>query len=98
MALSVCFVHLFGLFGLCVKKNCLNDQAYNCLIHFYSELIWKATFEGRRPSMEDDLKWKTTFDERRPSMKDNLRWKATFDGRLPLMEDNQRRNTSFDGR
>ena len=34
---------------------CLSDQAYNCLIHFYSELIRKTNFDGRRPLIEDDL-------------------------------------------
>jgi hypothetical protein len=29
-------------------------------------------FNGRRPSIEDDLQWKITFNGRRPSMKDNL--------------------------
>ena len=38
------------------KKNvCLNDHADNCLIHFYSKLIWKTTYDGRRLMMEDDL-------------------------------------------
>ena len=31
------------------------DQAYNCLIYFYIKYISKITFDGRRPSMEDDL-------------------------------------------
>ena len=74
-----------------LSKNlfCLNDQAYNCLIHFYSELIWK---------MEDNLRWKTSFDGRRPSMEDDLWWKTTFDGRWPLMEDNLWLKTTFDWR
>ena len=53
------------------------------------------TFDGRRPSMEDnrqplmedDLHWKTTFDGRRTSIEDDLRWKTTFEGRQILMED-----------
>ena len=56
-----------------------------CLIHFVgsSGAAWrqKTTFNGRRPSMEDDLRWKTTFDGRRPSMEDDLPWKMT-DGRM----------------
>ena len=33
------FVRMFVSFVSFVKKNsCLNDQAYNCLIHFYSRL------------------------------------------------------------
>ena len=39
VALSVCSFVSFVSF---VKKNsCLNDQAYNCLIHFYSRLTWR---------------------------------------------------------
>ena len=67
MALSVC------LFCLFVKNFiCLNDQAYNCLIHFYSMLIWKMTFDGTRPLMEDDLCWKMIFDGRHLLMEDIL--------------------------
>ena len=32
----------------------------------------KVTFDGRRPSMEDDLLWKMTFDGRQPFMEDDL--------------------------
>ena len=59
---------------------------------------WKMTFDGRRPSMEENLRWKTTFDRRRPSMEDDLRWKTTFDGRRPSVEDDlrgQRRETTL---
>ena len=70
---------------------------------------WKTTFDGRQPSMEDDLRWKTplmeddlqwktTFDGRRPSMEDNLRWKTTFDGRRPWMENDLGSKTTLDGR
>ena len=43
---------------------CLNDQAYDCLIHFYKrdqyadlqwKMGWKTTFDGRQPSMEENL-------------------------------------------
>ena len=44
----------------------------------------KKTFDGRRPSMEDDLRWKTTFNGRRPLMEDDLSRKTSFDGRRPL--------------
>ena len=87
MALYVCSVHLFCLFCFCIKKNCRNDQAYNCLIHFYSELIWKTTFDGSRPLMEDTLWWKRTFNRRRPLTGADLWWKRNFDGRRPSMED-----------
>ena len=50
------------------------------------------TFNGRWPSMEDDLQGKTTFDGSRPSMEDDLLFKTTFNGRRPSMED------VFDGR
>ena len=43
------------VFMMSKKSFCLNNKAYNCSIHFYSKLIWKTTFDGRRPSMEDDL-------------------------------------------
>ena len=33
---------------------------------------WKTTFDGRRPSREDDVIWKTTFNGRQPSMEDGL--------------------------
>ena len=47
---------------------CLNDQAYNCLSHFYkkdyyADLWWKTTFNGRHPLMEDALQRKMTFME-----------------------------------
>ena len=61
-----------------VASTPLNDQAYNCLIHFYkrdyyADLRWKVNFDGRQPLMEDDLRWKTTLNERRLSMEDKLR-------------------------
>ena len=59
MALCVSF-RLFRLFRFVKKNVCLNDHADNCLIHFYSKLIWKTTYDGRRLKMEDDLWWKTT--------------------------------------
>ena len=49
--------------------------------------LWATTFNGRHPSMEDDLRWKTTYDGRRPMMEDDLRWKTTYDGRQPMIED-----------
>ena len=56
-----------------------------CLIHFggTSGAVGrqKTTFDGSRPSMEDDLRRKTTFDGRRPLIVD------TFDGRRLLTED-----------
>ena len=54
MALCVCFISFISFVRLS-KFFCLNDQAYNCLIHFYSELIWKTNFDGGRPLMEDNL-------------------------------------------
>ena len=79
---------------------CLNDQAYDCLIHFYKRgpimhpvienqdsLWWKMSFDGRQPLTEDDLWGKTTFDGRRPLMEDDLWRKTTFHGRRHLMED-----------
>ena len=33
------------------------------------DLLWKATFSGRGPSVEDKLWWKTTFGGRRPSVR-----------------------------
>ena len=42
-------------------------------------IIISPTYDGRRPSIEDDLRWKTTFDGRRPSMEDDFRWKMTYD-------------------
>ena len=70
---------------------------------------YSCTFDGRRPTIKDNLSWKTTYDGRRTSMEDNfdgrrplmeddLRWKTTFDGRLPLMEDDLWRKTTFNGR
>ena len=35
--------------------------------------VWKATFDGGQPLMEDDLGWKTTFDGRQSSMEED-RW------------------------
>ena len=92
------FVRWFVSFRFVKKNFCLNDQAYNCLIHFYSELKWKTNFDGRHPLMEDDLWWKMTFDRRRPLMEDDLWRKTTFDGRRPLMEDDLWRKTTFDRR
>ena len=34
--------------------------------------MWKTTFGGRRPLVEDDLQWKTTFGGRQPSVEDDL--------------------------
>ena len=53
-------------------------------------LLWKTTFDGRRPlftfdgrwsSMEVDLWWITIFDERQPSIEDVLHWR---DFEIPL--------------
>ena len=57
-----------------------------------------SDFNGRWPSMEDNLQWKTTFGGRRPSMEDDLQWKTTFNGRRPLMEDDLQVKTTFNGR
>ena len=70
----------------------------NCLIHFYSKLIWKMTFDGTWPSMEDDLQFKMTFDGRWPSIEDTLWWKMNIKGRRPSMKDDLRWKTPFDGR
>ena len=48
---------------------------------------WKTTFDGRRPSVEEDLQWKTTFGGRRPSVEDDLWWKKTYGGKRPSVED-----------
>ena len=45
----------FRLFRFVKKNVCLNNHAHYCLIHFYSKLIWKTTYDGRRLMMEDDL-------------------------------------------
>ena len=84
---------------------CLNDQAYNCLIHFYKRGLdirqtsgkaqRKTTFYGRQPFTEDDLWQKTTFDGRQLLTENNFRRKMTFDGRRPLMEDEIWRNTTY---
>ena len=81
----------------------LNDQAYNCLIHFYKidyhdNLRWKMTLDGRQPLMEDDPWWKTTFDGRWTLMEDDLWWKMTFEGRRHSMEVNLQSKTTFNGR
>ena len=54
--------------------------------------LWKMTFDGRRPLMEDDLWWKTTFEGTRPLMEDDLWWKTPFDGRRSSMEDDNEDN------
>ena len=46
-----------------------------------ANLLWKPTFGGRRPSVEDDLQWKITFGGRQPSVEDDLWWKTAFGGR-----------------
>ena len=61
----------FGLRHQFCKWLCLNDQAYNCLIHFRGSSgtaqgqLWETTYDGRRLMIEDDLWWKTTYDGRR---------------------------------
>ena len=57
-----------------------------------------ATFDGRWPSVEDNLWWKTTIGGRQPLLEDDLRWKTTFVGRRPLVEDDLRWKTTFSGR
>ena len=54
-----------------------------------NNLLWKTNFDGRWPSMEDDLRRKMTFVGRQSFTKDDLWWKTTFDGRQPSMEDDQ---------
>ena len=44
------------------------------------------TFDGRRPSVEDDLLWKTTFVGRQPIVEDYLQWQTTFSGRRPSLD------------
>ena len=52
----------------------LNDQAYNCLIHFY------------KIDYHDNLRWKMTLDWRRLSMEDGIWWRTAFGGRKPLAQ------------
>ena len=50
-----------------------NHYYQNGLEHFrYNKGTDKTTFDGRRPSMDDNLWWMTTFDGRRPLMEDEL--------------------------
>ena len=51
-----------------------------------SHLCLKTTFDGRQPSMEDELSLKTTVNGKRPSMEDDILWKTTFNTRRPLGE------------
>ena len=46
-------------------------------------LWWKTAFDGRQPSMGDNLLWTTTLDGRWPWMEDDFGWKTTFDRRQP---------------
>ena len=41
MWLCVSFLFVLLVCFICQNFFCLNDQAYNCLIHFYSKLIWR---------------------------------------------------------
>ena len=60
-----------------------NDQAFTSTARLYGRR-WKMTFNGRRPSMEDNLLWKTTYDRRQHSMENDLRCKTSYDGRKLL--------------
>ena len=44
------------------------------------------TFDGRRPSVEDDLQWKMTFGGRRPVVEEDLQWKINFNRRQPVLD------------
>ena len=41
-------------------------------VYFGIKPSMKMTFDGRQPSMKDDLRWKSTFDGSQPSMEDDL--------------------------
>ena len=45
------------------------------------------TFDGRQPSMEEDLQWKKTFDGRQTLIEEDLQQKTAFDGRQLKNED-----------
>ena len=60
---SFCLIHFGGSSGAArISKTTFDGRHLPC----------KTTFDGKRPSMEDDLRWKTTFDGRRPLMEDDL--------------------------
>ena len=48
----------------------------------------EVTFDGRRPSVKDDLWWKATFGGRQPLVEDDPWCKMTFCESRPLVEDN----------
>ena len=48
-------------------------------------LLWKAIFEGRQPSVVDNHQRKTTFDGGQPLVENDLRWKTNFSGPRPLV-------------
>ena len=55
------------------RDKCILIDALKQIQYDKSKVIlWKRTFDGRRPSMEDDLQWKTTFNGRRPVMEDKF--------------------------
>jgi hypothetical protein len=35
-------------------------------------LLRKTTYNGRPPTMEDDLQWKKTYNGRQPTMEDDI--------------------------
>ena len=64
--MALCVRLLVSFRSFFKKSFCRNDQAYNCLILIYSELIWKANIDGTQPLMEDG------FDRRQPLTEDDL--------------------------
>ena len=94
--------------GMGTFQNILEDIWYNKM---ENNLLWKPTFDGSPPLIEDDLWWKTTFNGRwslmetfdgrhgrRPLMEYNPWWKTIFDGIQYFMEDKLWWEMTFDGR
>ena len=57
-------------------------------------------FDGRQPSMEDNLRWKMTFKGRKLSKEDisGVAWEQLVGKRRSSMEDDLRCKTTFDVR
>ena len=47
--------------------------------------MWKTTFGGRQPLVEDDYWWEMTFGGRTPFVEDDLWWKIAYNNKLMMI-------------
>ena len=80
--------NLLHIYGKIQKHQIMNSfwlekLRFNRGFNYFDDLLWRMTYSGRWPLVEDDPRWKMTLGGRQLLVKNDLWWKTTFGGRQP---------------